>query len=137
MLEKIDIENRKYIWSILQIVLLFSLATLAMLPANIKVCLSWFTGTVASTINFLIMAYTTFALEPQNVKSGIRYTSLAFFLRYAFLLVWSLVVIMVFHVDLLSYCVGLFTTHISVFLYQAYFVLRYGKIKEYFRGNDE
>jgi len=125
----------------MQVIFLLSLCALAMLPANVGVCLSWFAGTVASTINFLVMAYATFTLplpdSPSDTKGSIRRTSLVFFLRYAFLIVWSLVAILVFHFDLVSYCVGLFTSQIAVFLYQVYYVIRNGKAQEYFRGNDE
>jgi len=108
-----------------------------MLPASVKTSIGWFSGCFASTANFLAMAYATFGLHPSNIKANMKQTSLAFFLRYAFLIGWSVLSLLVFKVEIISYCVGLFTVQIAVFLHQAYYLLKNGKLKQFFRGEDE
>jgi len=117
--------------------LLFSVFALAMLPANVKVSIGWFSGCFASVANFLAMAYSTFAMHPTNIKANMKQISLVFFLRYAFLIGWSVLSLMVFKVHIFSYCVGLLTVQIAVFLHQVYILLKNGKLKQFFRGEDE
>jgi|GEM_PF-1452723 len=131
------INNKKYVLLILKIIFLTNLPALVMLLSDFKSSIGWMAGSLASGVNFWFMAKQTFALMPKNSKANALKTSKIFMFRFLFLILWSVLVLLLLKAELMSYCLGLFSAQIAIVAHQIYHSFRYGKLKKYFRGNDE
>ncbi|MCK9328693.1 MAG: hypothetical protein M0Q94_02335 [Candidatus Cloacimonetes bacterium] len=131
------INNNDYIKRILLIIFLTNLPALASMFVSFKSSIGWIAGSIASAFNFWIMAKNTFALKPDHGNINIKKISKIFLIRYLFLIVWSLFILIVVKPELIVYCFGLFTAQIAIFIYQFWCQLKNSKLKKYFRGKDE
>jgi hypothetical protein len=131
-------ENKKYVFSIIKIILLTNIPAIVFLPADVKNSLGWILGSIASAANFWFMTYKVYRLSPDaDSKSAHINTSKVFMLRFLFLIVWSVFVLAVIRPNVVSFCIGLLAAQVSVFIYHIYYVLTHGKLKKYFRSEDE
>lgn len=130
-------DNKKFVFTILKIIFLTNLPALAIMPVSVKSSIGWIAGSLASAVNFWLMAKNTLDLQQSDSQANVKKISKLFLLRYLFLVVWSIFVLTVVKPELMSFCLGLLAAQISVVLFQAYNLLRNGKLKKYFRGEDE
>ncbi|MCL2063090.1 MAG: ATP synthase subunit I [Candidatus Cloacimonetes bacterium] len=130
-------DNRQYVLTILKLILLTNLPALIFLSISFKSSIGWMLGSIASAVNFWLMARNTLNLIPEAGKANVVRTAKGFVFRYLYLIVWSVLVLYFIKPELISYCLGLLSAQIVVFLYQFYHNLRYGKLEKYFRGEDE
>jgi len=134
-----DLENKKYIFLIIKIILLTNIPAIIMLIANYRSGIGWIAGSLGSAVNFYFLSRNTMGLGPFSGKSEIKSVSKNLMIRYLFLIVWSVIVILTFglHRDqVVIYGIALFTAQFAIYLHQAYQILTQGKLKKYFQGED-
>jgi len=131
-------ENKKFVFTILIIILLTNIPAIIMLIPDFKNSIGWIMGSVASAVNFWFLAHKTTALNPEaGRKSVAAIMSKAFILRYAFLIVWSLFVMLYVRPNILAYCLGLFSAQFSLVIYHIYILLTTGTLGKYFISEEE
>jgi hypothetical protein len=134
-------DNRKYVFTILKIILLTNLPALVFMVYDFKSSIGWVTGSLASAVNFWFMAqhtYTTLQTSETN-KAGAKRTSKSFIFRFIFLIGWSVFVLAVIKAEVISYCVALFTAQFVIVFYHIYESVKKSKFNKYFddaRGED-
>ncbi len=125
------IKSRDYIKKILVIISLTNILAFLSLPLFFQQSIGWIAGSVASIVNFLWLA--------KNVKQSINsYASRAklksvkgSLLRYAFLIVFSLLIIYLVKPDIIFFGLGLLAAQIAIYLNEIFERIRKNK---YFRG---
>ena len=133
-----DLENRKFVFLILKIILLTNIPAIVMLIPDFKNSIGWITGSLASGVNFWFMSQKTSGLDPgSGKKSIVVIMSKAFVLRYAFLAVWSVFVILVIKPNMIAYCLGLFAAQFSLVIYHVYILCTTGTLRKYFVGEED
>jgi len=133
-----ELENRKFVFLILKIILLTNIPAIVMLIPDFKNSIGWITGSLASGVNFWFMSQKTTELDPESGKKSIVVImSKAFILRYAFLVIWSVFVILVIKPEMIAYCLGLFAAQFSIVIYHIYILCTTGTLKKYFDSEED
>jgi hypothetical protein len=133
-----EFDNKKYVFSILRIILLTNIPAFIILISDFKSGIGWITGSFASGVNFYLMARRTLSLSDSYLGASVKGISKFYAIRYLLLIIWSVLVIMLLKPELIVYCLALLSAQFAVVVYQVYCFLRYGKLTKYFdRGNDE
>jgi len=129
----VEDENKKFVFSILKIILLTNIPALIMLIPEFKSSIGWMTGSLASAVNFWFMAQKALQLSPENShKANAIKTSKVFVFRYAFLIGWSAFVLVVIKPELIAFCLGLLAAQLAVVLYHVYNALTKGVLGKYY-----
>jgi len=104
---------------------------------DISSVIGWMAGSFASAVNFGLMAFHTESMVLQGGKAGSKRASKSFVFRYLFLILWSIFVLIVIKPNVMTYCLGLLASQLSIILYHIYSSIMNSKYKKYFRGDDE
>lgn len=126
-------DNNLFVRKILSLILLTEIPAILCLPLFFGVSLGWILGALASAINFYWLVKNVDAsvsLQPSKSKLiAIKGT----YLRMAFLLIYSIIVLTFIKPNLISYGFGLLAAQIVLYLYVL--IERIEKSK-FFRGRD-
>jgi hypothetical protein len=129
--------NKKFMNRILFIIFLTNLPLLIIMPMLFKEVIGWLFGSVASAINFYWLYRQVNQLNCYNEKESTKNAWLGFNLRYMFLLVWSVAVILIIKPNIVLYGVGLLSAQLAIFIHTAYETIKNSPWAKYYRGNDD
>jgi hypothetical protein len=118
--------NKKFVFEIIKINLLTNFYSIILLFSDFKNGIGWLAGVVASSVNFYILSHVTFSMNSNSSSANAIRGSKTFFIRFAFLVVWSILVFVLIKPNIILYSVGLLSTQISIILYQIYHYIKNG-----------
>ena len=125
-------DNKKYVFMILKIIFFTNLPAIILLPVHFKTGIGWILGSFASAVNFWFMAMHTLSLDPVYAKANVANTTKKLLLRFLFLIVWSVLVLLFVKPELVTFCLGLLAAQIAIFMYHIYYSIKNGKLGKYF-----
>jgi hypothetical protein len=124
--------NKKFINSVLTFIIVSNIPAIVICFIDFQNGIGWVAGSFASAVNFYLMAMNTMSLKGDGLSSNAIKVSKLFLLRYAFLIMWSIFIMLFLKPNLGLYCVALFSAQLAVILYQGYLLLKDGYLKKYF-----
>jgi len=129
--------NKKFMNRILLIIFLTNLPLLIIMPVLLKQVIGWILGSIASAINFYWMYRQVNQMNCNNEKESMKNAFLGFNVRYLFLLVWSVVIILLIKPNIILYGVGLLSAQMAIIINTAYETIKNSPWAKYYRGNDD
>lgn len=121
--------NWRYIKKIITIICLTNIPFILFLPFNIKLSIGWIFGSVGSIANILWLAKSVSGRI--NFKKNRVEAVKNFYLRYAVLILYSVLVVALLKPDIIIFGLGLLSAQIVIYLYELY---RRIKRNKYFKG---
>ena len=77
-------------------------------------------GSFASGVNFALMAFHILIMDTTSERVGAKKAGKSFLVRYAFLIIWSLLMMIVVKVELVTYCISLLSAQFAIILHHLY-----------------
>ncbi len=130
-------ENDKFLKRILIIIFLTNLPNVIMMPIVYKLSIGWILGSIASTINFIWLFKQALRLNIYDEKQSMKQSFIGFSLRYLFLAVYSVLVLLLIKPNILMYGLGLFSAQLAIVINQGYEYIRHSSYGKYYRGDHE
>jgi hypothetical protein len=125
-------DNNKYLFSIIRIILLTNIPAFIFVLREPNITIGWMTGSLASAVCFYLKARLIFSLDPNDGKANMKKVAAGFLLRYLFLIVWSLLIILLVRPDLIVYCLSLLSAQIAIVIHHIYVAIKNSKFSKYF-----
>jgi hypothetical protein len=130
-------KTAKYVREILTIVFLTNIAAVMFLLTRFGQAIGWITGSVGSGLNFYWLYHKTkkgITLADQGAN---LHSFKGFYLRYLFLAIYSVIVVVVLKPDIVTFGAGLVSVQITIILHYFYRLLRPEKSEDEAVSQDE
>ncbi|HPY95672.1 MAG TPA: ATP synthase subunit I [Candidatus Cloacimonadota bacterium] len=129
--------NKQYVNRILFIIFLTVLPLLIVMPLLFIDVIGWVLGSVASAINFYWLFRQTERFNPEDEKACSKNAFIGFNIRYLFLILWSIAVMLILKPNIFLYGVGLLNAQVAIFINTTYETIKNSRWAKYYRGNDD
>ena len=112
--------TKKFTKKILLIVMATNVFALVSLPVRFEPAIGWIAGTIGSTINFYLLHLSVQRISQQENEQSRLSTFKTFYLRFLFLVFYSVAISLFLKPDILSFGLGLISVQMVIYLYHAY-----------------
>ncbi len=113
-----------YVKQILTIVFLTIIAAVLFLPTRFDQATGWITGSVGSGLNFYWLYRKMKASYFVSDKEAVLHSYKGFYLRYLFLIIYSILVVILLKPDIIMFGAGLISVQIVIYLHYFYSLVR-------------
>jgi len=118
---------KEYVKRIMIIIFLTLIPSFLILLANFRLSSAWILGSLASAANFWWMSSKLTVNEVSEEAKAKTGAFKAFYIRYIFLTVYSVLVVILLNPDILVFGFGLLNAQISIYLNELYERIRKSK----------
>ena len=124
-------QPKQLVRRILIIIFLTDLFAAMTLPLFFRQALGYILGSAGSVVYFMLLARDTrIILDTASGKAGVNAFK-AYYLKYVFLILYSVVVVKFLKPDIILFGIGLLSAQISIYIHAGWQIMRNNK---YFRG---
>ena len=110
----------KYVKKILSIVFLTNIPAILIVPVRLDQAIGWIAGTVGSGANFFLLYITVSrSMSQAGEEKGLKFYK-GFYLRYLFLFIYAVLIVVILKPDILVFGLGLVSVQIVIYLYHLY-----------------
>ena len=117
-------QTDKYAREILSIVFLTIIVAIMFLPTRFGQAIGWIAGSVGSGVNFYWLYRRLKRSYSLSDSGATLQTYKGFYLRYLFLAIYAIIVVVLLKPDLLMFGIGLLSVQIAIYLHYFYGLLR-------------
>lgn len=111
---------KAYVKQILFIVFLTNIPAILTVRSNLGIAIGWFIGMFASSVNFCWLSFMiSRKIDSTADNAGVKSFS-GFYLRYLFLIAFSVFVVLFIKPNILAYGAGLISVQIAIYIHYAY-----------------
>ncbi|MBW6516658.1 MAG: ATP synthase subunit I [Candidatus Cloacimonetes bacterium] len=124
---KNDNLTAKYVREILSIVFLTIIAAIMFLPTRFGQAIGWIAGSIGSGLNFYWLYLKVKRSIAVNLQGAQLQSFKGFYLRYLFLTIYSVLVVVLLKPDIIIFGLGLVSVQIVIYLHYFIGLLRTGQ----------
>jgi hypothetical protein len=118
-----------YVREILAIVFLTIIVAIVFLPTRFSQAIGWIAGSIGSGINFYWLYHKVQRSISVNLQGASLNSFKGFYLRYLFLAIYSITVVVLLKPDIIIFGVGLVSVQIAIYLHYFGGLLRPDRIE--------